>query len=141
MRLLTLEDLDEYGRLILPDEPADVVELAPGWTFAPHPGPIIPPPPPDKHRRAAGWPPLLHRLLLANPKCRGCGHKLETGHHIKPFHEFPALELVPENIVCVCVACHFVVAHCNNWQYVVETVLEDLDRHRKAVESARLMAA
>ena len=46
MRLLTLEDLDEYGRLVLPEEPADVVELAPGWTFAPHPGPIIPPPPP-----------------------------------------------------------------------------------------------
>jgi hypothetical protein len=140
-RILTLEDLDEYGRIVYPgDEPGGPDGPA-GWVFAPHPGPVIPPPPPDRRPRAAGWPPLLHRLLVANPLCRGCGHNSETGHHIKPYHEFPQFELVPENVVCVCVACHFVICHCNNWTYYVPTVLADLDWHRTRVDAARKLAA
>lgn len=45
-----------------------------------------------------------------------------TGHHKKPFHEFPELELVEENIGIICESwghrcCHYLVGHLGvSWQ-------------------------
>lgn len=48
-----------------------------------------------------------------------CGTKtLVQVHHIKPFAEFPELELEYTNLVTLCMfksTCHFLIGHGGNW--------------------------
>lgn len=116
--------LDEWGR------PYEVgVCMAPGH--------IVPPMPPSARPRSGKWPAFLHGLLKGSPPCIGCGRPAETGHHIKPFHEHPELELVEDNIALVDVPCHFVLAHAGDWRLTVENCLERLARNLKDMPRIR----
>jgi hypothetical protein len=59
--------------------------------------------------------------IIEGKRCSICGSdKNLTGHHKKPFFQYPELELDPENIEVLCENpsrnCHFVFGHLMNWQ-------------------------
>lgn len=61
--------------------------------------------------------------------CRACGgaRKLEL-HHIQPVHIYPELELVPANVITLCMGphrCHFEVGHLCNWDNWNTNVVAD----------------
>lgn len=101
-------EIDEYG-----------IPLVQGGFFQSISPPIIPPMPIGGTPRSSKWAKFLLNLLNKNPKCWGCNKKSQTGHHDKPFHEFPELELEESNIDIVCVPCHFVLCHAGNWKLYV----------------------
>ena len=114
-----MTELDGYGR---------VIER--GVVYAP--GPVVPPMPAATGRSSL-WPAFLKAFLKTYPLCEGCGRKAETGHHIKPFHVAPALELEVSNIAAVCVPCHFVIAHLGDWRLYDPECVAQLRRHRTRV--------
>lgn len=124
--------LDEYGRVAeWGVGPGDRLVLA-----APLSGPIVPPLPEGHHPRSGKWPAFLRDFLKAHRQCEGCGRAAATGHHRRPFHLFPDLELDPSNIAAVCVGCHWVICHCGDWKLYVPTVRADLAAHLKRVRAA-----
>lgn len=69
-------------------------------------------------RRSSHWPSVRLAHLLQHPTCIVCGgtKKLQV-HHIKPFHLYPELELIPDNLATLCEAkrggvnCHLWFGH------------------------------
>jgi hypothetical protein len=99
--------------------------------------PVIPPLPEGMNKkRSKDWPKFLYALLLKFPDCLGCGRKAVTGHHDKPFHLFPQLELVEANVVPVCLPCHFVICHGGDWKLWVKDVRPLLASHHEVVKAA-----
>lgn len=75
--------------------------------------------------RSGRWPAFLRKLIDKQPWCSACGVSEEdarerggflTGHHVKPFHKFPELELDEGNVVILCESrggrdCHYLWGH------------------------------
>lgn len=68
--------------------------------------------------RSARWRAVRAAHLDRFPACAACGHGLQRElnvHHIKPFHLFPELELVDDNLITLCerpsFSCHWVFGH------------------------------
>ena len=97
-------------------------------------GPVIPQKPEEP--RSGKWPTFLRNFLAKHKECMGCGRKAQTAHHCKPFHLFPALELDENNVVPVCIPCHFGVCHAGDWKLYVESVKTQLTAHREIVQKA-----
>ncbi len=81
--------------------------------------------------RHNAWPELRTRFLNHNSRCVCCGSRTALNvHHIKPFHLFPELELVPDNLITLCeggpINCHFIIGHGGkNWRtYIPEDKLQ-----------------
>ena len=82
--------------------------------------------------RSSKWPTVRKYHLKANPVCAVCGgkDKIEV-HHIKPFHEYPELELEPTNLISLCesksfgIVCHLLVGHLGSYKKINPDVLED----------------
>jgi hypothetical protein len=53
----------------------------------------------------------------AQPCCQLCGYqkKLEV-HHALPWHQFPDLRYMADNLITLCDACHFRFGHHHNWK-------------------------
>lgn len=78
------------------------------------------------------WPVYRYLHLQHEPACRACGSRLfREVHHIKPFHEFPELELVDGNMVTLCRVplrnCHFNIGHHRDWSKSNPDVLHEAD--------------
>ena len=81
-------------------------------------------------KRNPGWHTLAKKLIAAHPWCSGCGCTNNlVGHHKKPFHEFPELEMDPDNIEILCECphhgCHFTLGHGHDWKAWIPTVVAD----------------
>ena len=76
--------------------------------------------------RSRHWPEIQKIFLADNPECVVCGarHFLNV-HHVKPFHLFPELELVPANLITLCRGHHFIFGHLMNWKSWNASVAED----------------
>lgn len=129
--------LDAWGRPPLRTPPPAPITL----TLVPGLGPVVPVMPSYGVPRAPGWAALAARLVRANPQCAGCGRRSEVPHHVKPFHLFPALELLETNLVVVCVPCHFVVCHLGDWVQWDPTCRTRLKDHLRRVLANRRDAA
>lgn len=70
--------------------------------------------------RSSKWGGVRKAALLANPKCAICGDVLHLQvHHMKPFHDFPELELDPKNLIVLCMGkneCHLLIGHGDNFK-------------------------
>ena len=81
-------------------------------------------------KRSWKWPALYRKTLKATRCCAACGGttKLRV-HHIRPFHLFPMLELVPSNLIVLCEAkgkqCHLRVGHGRDWDLWNPNVVGD----------------
>jgi lysophospholipase L1-like esterase len=77
--------------------------------------------------RSSRWPSLRSAVLAAHPLCAACGAKATTVHHIIPFHLAPGRELDPDNLICLCDRCHFLVGHLGDWKAFNPRCLIDAD--------------
>lgn len=70
--------------------------------------------------RSPLWAPLAHRFLAEHSLCCVCGKPATVVHHKKPFHLFPELELVWENLAAMderrTFSCHLWVGHCGDFK-------------------------
>lgn len=84
------------------------------------------------HKRSNKWPTVRKNHLKDNPTCAVCGgtEKIEV-HHIKPFHEYPELELDPDNLISLCesksfgIVCHLFAGHLGSYKKTNPSVVED----------------
>lgn len=92
--------------------------------------------------RSPKWPALRARHLKENPVCAACGGhlKLEV-HHVYPFHDYPALELEPSNLVTLCeskrwgVNCHLFFGHAGDYKRSNPTVRYDAAAFRAKLDA------
>lgn len=92
--------------------------------------------------RSSEWPRLRAAFLKANPKCAACGRaESVVPHHIKPYHKFPELELVWDNLVSMCewktMNCHLWLAHGGRWDWWNPSVVDDAWWFSKVLSSVR----
>ena len=84
--------------------------------------------------RSPKWGGVRKEYLKKYPKCACCNSiKRLNVHHIRPFHLFPDLELVLENLISLCKNCHIVVGHLDNWASFNITVRTDAAYMNKKV--------
>ncbi len=60
----------------------------------------------------------LARHVIAEVGCCECCRTKENleAHHKYPYHLFPALEMVRDNIKVLCRRCHFMIGHLDDWK-------------------------
>lgn len=82
---------------------------------------------PKGAKRSSMWRRVRREHLKNESCCQVCGkkHSLEV-HHIKPFHEYPELELKDSNLVTLCTRCHLFVGHLGYWKTANPECLEDV---------------
>lgn len=82
-----------------------------------------------KPARSGKWPTVEKHFLGANPTCAACGTKIRLNiHHVKPFHDFPQLELDPTNLITLCMSrkeCHLLIGHGGAFSRYNPNVEED----------------
>lgn len=77
-------------------------------------------------KRSPMWKKVCKQLKEKHPYCAACdSKKLLAGHHIKPFHLFPHLELEPDNVIILCWWCHWVLGHLKNWESWNKNIVND----------------
>jgi 5-methylcytosine-specific restriction endonuclease McrA len=86
--------------------------------------------------RSKGWNKIRdERIHIDGGKCRACGRKNNLqGHHIKPFHIDPALELDISNTITLCGRCHILIGHLDNWKSYNQQVIFDSVTTRMRIE-------
>lgn len=94
--------------------------------------------------RSPRWPYFVKKLIEAHPYCSACGSKTNLiGHHIKPYHLHPELELEPTNIAILCESrgkrdCHFLWGHLGvSWEAFNPDVVPMTDAMLKLVQAAK----
>jgi 5-methylcytosine-specific restriction enzyme A len=94
--------------------------------------------------RNQDWTKFCKECVRKHPFCAACGKTtLLAGHHKKPFHLYPELEMIEENIIVLCQGdvcnCHFMFGHAGNWcaynPFVVEDASLMLYRMRTRLDS------
>ncbi len=70
--------------------------------------------------RSPEWPKVRAQHLVRFPACEVCGTTAGVEvHHVKPFHEYPALELDEANLITLCdsPSCksHLTLGHLGNY--------------------------
>jgi hypothetical protein len=81
--------------------------------------------------RSGKWSEVRRDFLKLHPACEACGITTDLNcHHIKPFNQFPELELDPKNLITLCRKHHFEVGHLGNWRTANATVREDAAKIR-----------
>jgi len=84
------------------------------------------------------WPKVRREHLKNHPHCSVCG-KIESvvPHHIKPFAQFPELELDSSNLVSLCESagmnCHITFGHLGNFRFFNPHVLVDIEIWRRKI--------
>jgi hypothetical protein len=80
-------------------------------------------------KRSDKWPALERRFRAEHPTCAACGGSDRLNvHHVKPYHDFPELELDPNNLITMCMGekeCHLKIAHCGNFKLYNPNVRAD----------------
>ncbi len=106
---------------------------------------IAPPAKPDpggpkpETPRSPHWPAVEHAHLKLQPTCQVCGDKENLQvHHEKPFHLFPALELVDSNLITLCQPHHLLVGHLMRWAAWNPTVRQDVAAWRVKIAARKL---
>ena len=87
--------------------------------------------------RSKDWSKVRKAFLLSNDICAACKSpkNLEV-HHIKPFAEYPALELDLKNLITLCERCHFTLGHLSNYRLFNPYIYTDSLLYRNRVASA-----
>lgn len=88
--------------------------------------------------RSSHWPVVRREHLATHGVCAACGGvRLLQVHHIEPFHEDPALELVESNLLTLCTwrLCHIEIGHGGGYSFFNPKVLE----HTRLIRAGRLL--
>lgn len=97
--------------------------------------------------RSPQWPRKRQEHIAEHPVCECCGRRTNLNvHHVKPFHLFPALELMDENLVTLCeggpINCHYLAGHCGaGWSAYSRSVPEQIRAVRSLIRVLKKGAA
>lgn len=103
---------------------------------------------PDEHpplKRSNRWDDVRDAFIDKHPTCAACGSRAMLNvHHIRPFHLFPHMELVEDNLITLCegqvINCHLLFGHLRNWGSYNPDVVKDAAEWLAKIK-ARLKAA
>jgi hypothetical protein len=93
--------------------------------------------------RSGHWPKVRADHLEREPRCAACGisDHLEV-HHVLPFHDDPARELDPDNLITLCKrpGCpgHFLFGHLGDYKHSNPHVRDDAKRYRQRLREQGL---
>ena len=92
-----------------------------------------------KNRRSPAWRKVRAEHIERHNECAACGSKwLLQVHHIVPFHEDPALELDPDNLITLCAAtCHLAIGHGGDFKFFNRAVVWMAKQARKGLVTAK----
>jgi 5-methylcytosine-specific restriction enzyme A len=93
--------------------------------------------------RSGRWPACREMHLKIEPKCAACATvKFLEVHHKKPYHLFPELELVEDNLITLCESpahnCHLIFGHSLLWAAYNPHVEEDAARAMERIRDRLL---
>lgn len=93
--------------------------------------------------RSKYWEAVRDRHLEMFPVCAGCGgHDELQVHHIVPFHISPELELVPRNLITLCMGyydCHLKLGHGGSFRCYNPDIVRDVKIYRESSIGQRLV--
>ena len=82
-----------------------------------------------KVTRSSAWPKVEKAHLVDHDFCAACGSKKRLQvHHCVPFHDNPALELDPTNLITLCMdtpECHLKIGHGGAFKQFNPNVVAD----------------
>lgn len=91
--------------------------------------------------RSSQWQSVRSRFVHEHPHCEACGSTAQLNvHHVKPFKDYPELELDADNLITLCREHHFRIGHDPDgpwgplrpsWMLSNPLVREDCKRWRK----------
>jgi hypothetical protein len=90
--------------------------------------------------RSSKWSSFRKEIVRKSPQCAVCGGKLMLQvHHKKPFHLWPELELVEDNVCVLCEdnikQCHLRIGHLGRWDYFNPLIDELIALYKKPPEN------
>lgn len=95
--------------------------------------------------RSSKWGDLRDEFVASNAECAACGTKNHLQvHHVKPFHDFPELELDVNNLITLCMdvnECHINIGHGDSFRFSNPNVREDAEKFRTSTEADRKLIA
>ena len=94
------------------------------------------------HPRSPKWESVRLNHLKEFPCCACCGRSIYLNvHHIKPFHEYPDLELSKTNLITLCeypsLNCHLFMGHLLNWKLANPRVRVDTNRYLAMLQKVK----
>ncbi len=86
--------------------------------------------------RSPRWEEVRKKFVASNPECMACGTTTDLNvHHVLPYHIWPALELMPSNLITLCRQHHFVMGHFSDWDKYNPAVRNNAAAFRKKAGS------
>lgn len=88
--------------------------------------------------RSSKWPAFAKKMIEEHPFCAACGAtELLQCHHVDPYHLAPEKELLPENVIVLCMKyrCHLTLGHFCSWYSNNDNVVKDAAAFLKKVQS------
>ena len=98
-------------------------------------------------KRSPEWARKRDEFVAEHSVCACCGRRTNLNvHHVKPFHLFPDLELMDENLITLCeggpINCHYLAGHCGaSWSAYSKNVHEQIRAISSLVRVLRRGAA
>lgn len=93
--------------------------------------------------RSRDWDAVRDRHIEMFPYCVACGGTTALQvHHIVPFHISPDLELVPENLITLCMGdhdCHLKLGHGGSFRCYNPEIARDVKLFRESGVGGRLV--
>lgn len=84
--------------------------------------------------RSSLWDAVRDRHLRENPCCEVCWSLLVEVHHVRPFVQYPELELDTGNLITLCRPHHFLFGHGLDWQSWIPSVRLDVAMMRERID-------
>ncbi len=84
--------------------------------------------------RSGEWRAVRNAQLSTHPICEACGKNAQIAHHIIPFVIDRTKELDPKNIISLCNACHFFLAHLKNFKHYNPEIQLDAKLYRSRIK-------
>lgn len=91
--------------------------------------------------RSSKWPAVRNKYLAEHPECAVCGHNKDLNvHHVKPFAQYPELELDPRNFITLGVDCptgnhHLLFGHLGSYLSHNPDVRKDAEEWRSKIQN------
>ena len=92
--------------------------------------------------RSPKWSEVRNAFLKENPRCAVCGQTAKKHlvvHHKKPYHKFPLLELLKNNLETLCESpgmnCHITFGHLGNFKSYNQFIEEDINIWKQKIST------
>lgn len=92
-------------------------------------------------KRSSRWDEVRDAFIEKHNKCAACGSNIRLQvHHKKPFHDYPELELDPNNLITLCMSekeCHLKIGHggsFSKWNPNIDACIKEIINKQKTFD-------